>query len=179
MDSWLWAKRTASKCQRRPRSALRRKMLLTFWKQPYIDFDHSEVEKASVKEVNGNRTAQSVMDRWLWAKRRASSCERRPRSALWRNLFLTFFKMAKFDFDHSVVEKSSVSWVNETQTLRYYMDRGLWAKRTGSRCVWGLRKKLRRNRLFGRFQIFQCWLWGVGGRKDKCQQSQWNLNPEN
>ena len=28
----------------------------------FFDFDHSEVEKTSVKEVNGNRTAQAVMD---------------------------------------------------------------------------------------------------------------------
>ena len=142
------------------------------------DFDHSEVEKASVKEVNGNRTAQSVMDRWLWAKRRASSCERRPRSALCHNLFLTFFKMAKFDFDHSEVEKSSVSWVNETQTLRYHMGGQLWAKRTASKCVWMLRNKFRQNDFLTDFRFVQLWLWGVGGRKGKCQLGQWNSNPE-
>ena len=46
-------------------------------KMGFFDFDHSEVEKASVKEVNGNRTAQAVMDWELKSKRRTSSGEKR------------------------------------------------------------------------------------------------------
>ena len=46
-------------------------------KMGFFDFDHSEVEKTSVKEVNGNRTAQAVMDWELKSKRRTSSGEKR------------------------------------------------------------------------------------------------------
>ena len=61
--------------------------------------------------------------------------------------------LTNFDFDTSEVENASVSLVNGTQTLRYYMDRELWAKRTASWGVWGPGKKLGLNQFLDDFRF--------------------------
>ena len=51
------------------------------------NFDHSEVEKANVKLVNGNQTAQSLMDGEHFSKRWTFSLQKRPNEAHGRNMF--------------------------------------------------------------------------------------------
>ena len=93
------------------------------------------------------------MDRGLWAKRTGSECVRGPGNKLGLNQIFEILTILNFDSDPPRHNWRLPLLTCLTQKVEYCMDRGLWAKRTGSECVRGPGNKLGLNEILADLKI--------------------------
>ena len=148
MDRGLWARRTGSECVRGPGNKLGLNEILADLKILNFVFHPPRHNWQLPLLTCLTWKVEYCIDRELWAKRTPSECVRRPGNKLGLNQIFEILTILNFDSDPPRHNWRLPLLTCLTQKVEYCMDRGLWAKRTGSECVRGPGNKLGLNQIF-------------------------------